>query len=149
MTVQKKLGLITRVGAAAALTIGLGAAVSSSASAAPTSAPVVSVTPATGLTDGTTVTLNAAGLTPGTVYHVGQCAFVDGGQYGCNAATSADVVANSAGEVNTEIIVKETFEAVVGANTTPWGTVDCKATTCQVGLGSDTGEGGGQAITFS
>ncbi|MET9156065.1 enediyne antibiotic chromoprotein [Streptomyces griseoflavus] len=148
MTAKNKLGLITRVGATAALAIGLGVAVVPSASATAT-APVVSVTPATGLADGTTVALKATGLTPGTVYHVGQCAFVDGGQYGCNKATALDVVADSAGSVNTRIVVNRTFQAVVGSATNPWGTVDCKVTACQVGLGSDKGEGGGQAITFS
>ncbi|MGW4025800.1 enediyne antibiotic chromoprotein [Streptomyces sp. NPDC005009] len=148
MTVKNKLGLVTRVGATAALALGLGAAVVPSASAA-AAAPVVSVTPATGLSDGTTVTLNASGLTPGTVYHVGQCAFVEDGQYGCNKATALDVVADASGAVNTKITVKQSFEAVVGSATTPWGTVDCKVTACQVGLGSDQGEGGGQLISFS
>ncbi|MEU2282398.1 enediyne antibiotic chromoprotein [Streptomyces sp. NPDC013178] len=146
MTVKNKLGLITRVGATAAIAIGLGVAVTPSATAA---TPVVTVTPATGLADGTAVTLKATGLTPGTVYHVGQCAFVDGGQYGCNKATALDVTADSAGSVTTKITVKRSFQAVVGSATTPWGTVDCKVTACQVGLGSDAGEGGGQAITFS
>ncbi|WP_331739259.1 enediyne antibiotic chromoprotein (plasmid) [Streptomyces sp. NBC_00637] len=146
MTVKNKLGLVTRVGATAALAVGLGIAIVPSASAA---TPVVTVTPATGLSNGAAVTITATGLTPGTVYHVGQCAFVDGGQYGCNKSTALDVTANSAGSVSTKITVNQSFQAVVGSATTPWGTVDCKVTACQVGLGSDTGEGGGQAITFS
>lgn len=146
MTVKNKLGLIARVGATAALAIGLGVAATPSALAA---APVVTVTPASGLADGAKVTLSATGLTPGTVYHAGQCAFVEPGVYGCNAGTGVDLTADAQGKVSAQIVVKSTFQAVVGSATDPWGSVDCKTISCQVGLGSDSGEGGGQVITFA
>ncbi|MEV5680642.1 MULTISPECIES: enediyne antibiotic chromoprotein [unclassified Streptomyces] len=146
MTVKNKLGLITRVGATAALAIGLGVAATPSALAA---APVVTVTPASGLADGTTVTLSATGLTPGTVYHAGQCAFVEPGVYGCNAGTASDITADAQGKISTQIVVRSTFQAVVGSATEPWGSVNCKVTACQIGLGTGSGEGGGQVITFA
>ncbi|MGW4276541.1 enediyne antibiotic chromoprotein [Streptomyces seoulensis] len=145
MTVKNKLGLVTRLGAAAAVAAGLAVAVQPSAMAA---SPVVSVSPATGLADGQQVTLTASGLTPNTVFHVGQCAFVEPTKYGCDATTSKDVVSDAKGNVNTTLAVHSSFQAVVTADRVVWGTVNAKTTATQVGLGSDTGEGGGQVISF-
>ena len=60
-----------------------------------------------------------------------------------------DVVADASGNATATLVVHQTFQAVVGASATPWGTVDAKTTPTQVGLGSDAGDGGGQAITFA
>ncbi|MCE7079481.1 enediyne antibiotic chromoprotein [Streptomyces sp. ST2-7A] len=137
-----------RAGGAAALALGLALAVQPAAPAAENSAPSVTVTPTSGLSDGDTVTLSATGLTPGDLYHVGQCAFVEEWVYGCNAATSVDAVANAAGEVKVTLRVNKSFEAVVGAETVPWGTVDCTVTQCMAGLGNAAGEGGGVPVSF-
>ncbi|MGW3359705.1 enediyne antibiotic chromoprotein [Streptomyces bungoensis] len=145
MTVKNKLGLVTRLGAAAAIAAGLAVAVQPSAMAA---SPVVSVSPVNGLADGQQVTVAASGLTPNTVFHVGQCAFVEPSVYGCDATTSKDVTSDALGQLNTTLVVHSSFQAVVGADRHVWGTVDAKTTQTQVGLGSDTGEGGGQLITF-
>lgn len=80
---------------------------------------------------------------------MGRCAFVEDGQYGRDKATALDVVAGASGVVDTEITVEQSFEAVIGSATTPWGTVDRKVTACQAGLGGDKGEGGGRLISFS
>ncbi|WP_335936493.1 enediyne antibiotic chromoprotein [Streptomyces sp. PTD5-9] len=145
MSVKTKAGLIVRAGATAAAAIGLAVGLQSSAMAAPS----VSVTPASGLADGTAVTLTATGLTPGTVYHVGQCSYVESNVAACNPATSVDATADASGKVTAQIKVYTKFDGVTGAQGTPWGTVDCKARTCAVGLGSDSGEGGSQNISFS
>ncbi|MGW7409815.1 enediyne antibiotic chromoprotein [Streptomyces sp. NPDC054833] len=145
MTVKNKLGLVTRLGAAAAIAAGLAVAVQPAAMAA---SPVVSVSPATGLADGQQVTLTASGLTPNTVFHVGQCAFVEPTKYGCDATTAKDVVSDAQGKVNTTLVVHSSFQAVVTADGQVWGTVDAKTTQSQVGLGSNAGEGGGQVISF-
>ncbi|WP_432029295.1 enediyne antibiotic chromoprotein [Streptomyces sp. 1222.5] len=145
MTVKNKLGLATRIAATAAVAAGLAVAVQPSAMAA---SPVVSVSPTTGLTDGQQVTLTASGLTPNTVFHVGQCAFVEPTKYGCDATTSKDVVSDAQGKLNTTLVVHSSFQAVVSADGQVWGKVDAKTTATQVGLGSDTGEGGGQVISF-
>ncbi|MFB7915474.1 enediyne antibiotic chromoprotein [Streptomyces sp. NPDC056061] len=145
MSVKTKAGLIARAGATAAVAIGLAVGLQSSAMAAP----AVSVTPASGLSDGTTVTLTATGLTPGTVYHVGQCSYVDANVAACNPATSVDIAADASGKVTAQVKVLAKFDAVTGADAKPWGTVDCKTRTCAVGLGSDAGDGGSQNISFS
>ncbi|MFF9347203.1 enediyne antibiotic chromoprotein [Streptomyces sp. NPDC014734] len=145
MSVKTKAGLLVRAGATAAVAIGLAVGLQSSAMAAP----AVSVTPASGLTDGATVTLTATGLTPGTVYHVGQCSYVETDVAACNPATSVDVAADASGKVTAQVKVFAKFDAVTGAEAKPWGTVDCNSRTCAVGLGSDKGEGGAQNISFS
>lgn len=141
VTATKKLGLITRLGATAVIATGLALATQSSAMAAPT----VSVSPAS---DGQTVAVSASGLTPNTVFHIGQCAQVEAQKFGCNKSTSTDVTTNAQGEINTSLVVHSSFEAVVSADGPVWGTVDAKTTQTQVVVLSDTGEGGGQAITF-
>ncbi|MFK0216467.1 enediyne antibiotic chromoprotein [Streptomyces sp. NPDC090298] len=147
MIVKNKLALATRVAAATAVAAGLALTLQPSAMAAAT-APVVSVSPASSLSDGQQVAVTASGLTPNTVFHLGQCAFVEPGKYGCDAATAKDVVSDASGKINTTIVVHSSFQAVVGADRTVWGTVDAKVTQTQVGLGSDAGEGGGQLVTF-
>jgi hypothetical protein len=144
VTATKKLGLIARLGATAAIATGLALATQSSAMAAPT----VSVSPVSGLSDGQTVAVSASGLTPNTVFHIGQCAQVEAQKFGCNKSTSKDVTTNAQGEINTSLVVRSSFEAVVSADGPVWGTVDAKTTQTQVVVLSDTGEGGGQAITF-
>ncbi|MTE22530.1 macromomycin [Streptomyces sp. TRM43335] len=146
MTTKSKFGSLARAGAAVALAAGLTAAFQPAAVAA---TPAVTVTPATGLADGDTVTVKGTGLTPGVVYHVAQCELVTSGSYGCDPTTVVDVTADAQGEVTAQITVHRTFEAVKGADGTPSGTVDCSVSACQVGLGDDFGQGGGgQQITF-
>lgn len=147
MTKGKTMKFAMRGGAAVALAAGLAFAVQPGAPAAE-AAPTVHVTPADGLSDGAKVELTATGLTPGVLFHVGQCAFVESGEYGCNAKTSVDAVANADGEVRVTLSVNQVFEAVVGEKFEPWGRVDCAVTACQVGLGNGTGEGGGQRVSF-
>ncbi|MFB7454987.1 enediyne antibiotic chromoprotein [Streptomyces sp. NPDC056194] len=142
MIVKNKLARVVAVSAAAA---GLALTLQTSASAA---TPVVSVSPASSLSDGQQVAVTASGLTPNTVFHLGQCAFVEPGKYGCDATTAKDVVSDATGKINTTFVVHSSFQAVVGADRTVWGTVDAKTTQTQVGLGSDAGEGGGQLVTF-
>ncbi|MEV0887838.1 enediyne antibiotic chromoprotein [Streptomyces microflavus] len=146
MSAKNKLALAARLGATAALAVGLAVSFQPSASAA--AAPAVSVSPASGLSDGQQVTVTATGLTPNTVFHLGHCAFVEPGKYGCDKTTAKDVVSDAQGKVNTTIVVRSSFDAVVTADGAVWGKVDAKATPTQVGLGSASGEGGGQAVTF-
>ncbi|MFD7703701.1 enediyne antibiotic chromoprotein [Streptomyces caelestis] len=145
MTIKNKLGLVARVSATAAIATGMAVAFQPAAQAA---APVVTVSPATGLKDGSTVTVTGTGLTPGTVYHVSQCEFVTSGTYGCDPTTVIDIAADAQGKVSTQFVVRKVFQAVKGADGVPSGTVDCTVTACAVGLGDDKGVGGGQRITF-
>jgi hypothetical protein len=146
MTIKNTLGKVTRLGAVAALATGLAVAVQPGAMAATAT---VTVTPATGLSDGQQVTVTGTGLTPGAVYHVGQCAVVAApSTFGCDKADSVDATADAQGNVSAQLTVRASFNAVVGASATPWGTVNAKTTPTQVGLGSDAGDGGGQLISF-
>ncbi|MCB5165658.1 macromomycin [Streptomyces bambusae] len=142
---KNKTRFLARAGATTAMAAGLAFAFGPSAMAAPG----VTVTPGTGLTDGQTITVSATGLTPGTVYHVGQCAVVEPGTIGCNAATAVNVTADAAGKATAQLKVNTSFQAVVGANGTPWGTVNCKVVSCSAGLGDATGAGAAQVITFA
>jgi hypothetical protein len=135
--------------ARAGATVGVAAGLAFAFQPAAMAAPGVTVTPATGLSNGQTVTVSATGLTPGTVYHVGQCATVEPGVIGCDATTSTDVTADAAGKITAQLTVHTSFQAVVGSNGTPWGTVNCKVVSCSAGLGNNAGEGAAQAITFA
>lgn len=148
MIAKNKLSLATRVAAATAVAAGLALTLQPSTAMAAATAPVVAVSPASSLSDGQQVAVTASGLTPNTVFHLGQCAFVEPGKYGCDATTAKDVVSDATGKLNATIVVHSSFEAVVGADRTVWGTVDAKTTQTQVGLGSDAGEGSGQLVTF-
>ncbi|CAL9624472.1 Macromomycin (plasmid) [Streptomyces sp. enrichment culture] len=145
MTVKSKLGLAARVSTVAAVAAGLAVAVQPAALAA---SPVVSVSPATGLTDGQKVAVSASGLTPNTVFHLGQCAQVEPGKFGCDKTTSVDVVSDASGKVASGLVVRTSFQAVTSADGPVWGTIDAKSTQTHVVLLSDTGEGGFQPITF-
>ncbi|PRH79867.1 macromomycin [Streptomyces solincola] len=147
MNAKTSFRTATRVVAAAGLAAGLALAVQPAAVAAP-SAPVVAVSPASALADGQQVSVTASGLTPNTVFHLGQCAFVEPGKYGCNAETGKDITSDASGKINTTFTVRSSFTAVVTADGAVWGTVDAKKIQTQVGLGSGTGEGGGQVVSF-
>ncbi|MFD6183016.1 enediyne antibiotic chromoprotein [Streptomyces goshikiensis] len=145
MIVKNKLGLITRVGATAALAAGLAVAIQPTAMAA---SPVIAVSPTSSLTDGQQVAITASGLTPNTVFHIGQCAVVEPGKFGCDKTTSKDVVSDAKGNINTTLTVHQTFQAVVSADGPVWGTVNAKVTQSQAVVLSNVGEGGGQPLTF-
>ncbi|MFH8385268.1 enediyne antibiotic chromoprotein [Kitasatospora sp. NPDC018058] len=145
MTVKNKLGLISRVAGTAALAAGLAVAVQTSAMAA---SPVVAVSPGAGLSDGQQVAVTASGLTPNTLFHIGQCAQVEPNKFGCDKTTAKDVVADAQGNINTTMTVHSSFTAVVDASGQAWGTVDAKTTQTSVVVLNDLGAGGFQAISF-
>jgi hypothetical protein len=143
MTV-KKAKLLTRVGVSSAFALGLALTFQPG----PASALAVSVTPSTNLVDGQSVTVSGTGLTPGTVYHIGECAPVDS-TIACNQPEGVDVTADSAGTATATLTVRKTFVGLVGAPPgTPVGTIDCGTQACLVGFGDDAGNGGGVPISF-
>ncbi len=116
------------------------------ASSAVVAAPSVSATPTSNLTNGATVQLSASGLTPGTVYFVGECSAVSSFDYACNSATSYQVVANSAGAINSPIVVHGSFTGTTGGGVSH--AIDCKVNSCVVAAYSATFEGGAVPISF-
>ncbi|MFI6802373.1 enediyne antibiotic chromoprotein, partial [Streptosporangium canum] len=122
-----KSKLIAKLGATAALALGLGLAFQPAAGAATTPtassgasimAASISVAPATGLTDNTTVTITATGLQPGSVYHLGQCAAVRPDAFACNAATNVDITASATGTLTKTLTVRAAFTGSAADNTT-------------------------------
>jgi hypothetical protein len=102
VTVKSRTKLLSKIGVTAAFVLGLAMSFQSqAASAAPTAGdgPVVTVTPSSGLNDGDVVTVSASGLAADTVYHVGQCAFVDPQTLACNQPDSVDATTDSSGSL--------------------------------------------------
>nr|BAB86365.1 his-tagged neocarzinostatin apoprotein mutant F76W [synthetic construct] len=112
-------------------------------------APTATVTPSSGLSDGTVVKVAGAGLQAGTAYDVGQCAWVDTGVLACNPADFSSVTADANGSASTSLTVRRSFEGWL-FDGTRWGTVDCTTAACQVGLSDAAGNGPeGVAISFN
>ncbi|MEV4625749.1 enediyne antibiotic chromoprotein [Micromonospora sp. NPDC049523] len=132
-----KRNAVVRMLAGTAAALGLAVALQAPASA---SAATATVTPSTGLTDGAVVQVDADGLTAGSTYDVGQCAFVPTGDLVCNPADFTQVTADAAGTATTPLTVRASYAGVLHDGT-PWGTVDCTTTPCSVGLSDATGTG--------
>ncbi|MFF5207156.1 enediyne antibiotic chromoprotein [Streptosporangium sp. NPDC000396] len=144
--------LLSKLGVAAALALGLTTALQSGAGAAVpptgTAAPAISVTPSTALGDGQTVSVSVTGLSPNTVYHLGQSAFVQSNVLAYNQPDSRDVTTDGSGAVTATLTVRRTFQGRTGSEGTPVGTVDCGAVVCSIGVGNSAGEGAGTPIAF-
>lgn len=106
------------------------------------------VTPSSGLADNAVVQVGATGLTVGAAYTVGECAEVQPGVLACEAASRVEVTAGADGTLATPLTVKKSFEGILFDGTS-YGTVDCAAVTCVVGLADSAGNGpAGVAISF-
>ncbi|MFG3701452.1 enediyne antibiotic chromoprotein [Micromonospora sp. NPDC047620] len=143
---------LSALGLSAVAALGLTVAASAPAVSAPkdgvsAAAAKVTITPSSNLVDGTAVTIAATGLRPDTVYHIGQCAIV-GETLPCNGAETIHVSSSSSGNLSTKLTVRQVYEGTLGPENIPWGTVDCKAVPCGIGMFNDLGEGAGAAISF-
>jgi len=108
-------------------------------------APSVTVTPATDLVDGQQVTVTGAGFRPTEPLSVSQCGAVSG-EIACGQSP-ARVVTDATGSVTTTLTVRSSFEGFSSAGKS-LGTVDCRASTCSVGLAADVTRFAGAAIAF-
>src|SRR5690349_18726362 len=128
--------VLARAGVTAALAVGLATAIGTAANAAPAPAvaPAVAVTPASGLADGADVAVTGSGLAAADVYHVGECAQVAPDTLACDRDTAVDVTSTADGTLDTTLVVHQVFQGSTGADGTPWGTVDCAAVSCFVGV---------------
>ncbi|MFV2104016.1 enediyne antibiotic chromoprotein [Micromonospora sp. LOL_024] len=146
---------LSALGIGAVMALGLTVTGSAPAAGAPTkpgeapapAAPMVTATPATGLADGQVVTVDAAGLRPNTVFHIGQCAIV-GNEMPCNDAETVSVSTTASGTLSTKLPVRLTYRRTLGPDGTPWGVVDCSGVPCGIGMFNNLGEGTGVAISF-
>jgi hypothetical protein len=145
MTVIKTL---SKVGVTAVLAAGLAMTTQSWASADAADA-AVTVTPSANLADGAVVQVAGTGLAPSSTYFVGQCAEVAAGAVACSeeGLPSVSFTTDAAGAGSTPFTVRRTFDGfLIGGG--HWGTVDCTAVQCEVGVGNETG-GAGALISFS
>ncbi|MFD8558965.1 enediyne antibiotic chromoprotein [Streptosporangium canum] len=148
--------LIAKLGATAALALGLGLAFQPAAGATTTPttatsgasimAAAISVAPATGLTDNTTVTITATGLQPGSVYHLGQCAAVRPDAFACNAATNVDVTASATGTLTKTLTVRSAFTGSAADNTT-WP-INTATTPTVIAVFNNAFDGGTTPLSF-
>ncbi|WP_204000812.1 enediyne antibiotic chromoprotein [Micromonospora lutea] len=144
---------LSALGVGAVLALGLTLTGSAPAASAPTkpgeapAAATVTVTPATGLADGQVVTVDAAGLRPSTIFHIGQCAIV-GAEMPCNGAETISVSTTASGTLSVKLAVRLVYRGTLGPDGTPWGVVHCGRTPCGIGMFNNLGEGAGAAISF-
>jgi hypothetical protein len=140
--------LVTKLGVAGALALGLAAAAGSAPAeaAVPTAAVTVTVTPDTGLQDGQTVTVAATGLTPSSVQNLGECTLTAQQQPAC--VSLGTTTSQADGSASAPVTVHKTFTGYVGS--TSYGTVDCSAVQCFIGISDSgpSGVGGGLYIYF-
>ncbi|WP_410664706.1 enediyne antibiotic chromoprotein [Amycolatopsis sp. lyj-84] len=135
--------LVAKFAGSAIAALGLLAVVAPGASAAA----AVTVTPASGLSDGAVVQVTGTGLTPGGTYRVGECAQDATGQFPCSPS-QLSLVADASGKISSPVTVQKNFTGVLPDGSS-YGAVDCKVITCVVGLGDAAGNGGGVIISFS
>lgn len=143
---SKIVSRVAKVGAIAAMTVGLGVAGQvASAEVAPQPA-TISASPSTGLADGQTVTVKGTGLDAGMLYTVGQCGPVSATETACNTATWKDVTAGADGTLSTPLVVRSKFVGT-SANGATY-TIDCKAVSCVAAVFDASFNGGTAALSF-
>lgn len=105
---------------AAAAVLGLAFAPMASASAA-----ALTISPATGLSDGAAVTATVSGFGAGERLVVLECAQPQPGLNVCNIAEPAQITTDAGGNGSTAVTARRTFTGFK-LDGTVWGTVDCK-----------------------
>jgi hypothetical protein len=127
----------SRVAKAAAVVFCGAAAMMVAAPAAHAAAPAITVTPASGLSDGQSVSIGGGGFPAGESIAVVQCnAPSDPAQTSCNYADYVSTVADSSGAVSASIVVRVSFTGTNPGTGQPAGQVDCAAGPCTIAVGS-------------
>ncbi|MEU9891652.1 enediyne antibiotic chromoprotein [Sphaerisporangium sp. NPDC051017] len=142
---QKKTGLIAKLGVATAVVAG-GLTLAAQPSAFAAAAPSFSVTPSTGLSDGSTVTVAISGAGASEQFGVVQCATVND-QLACNQATAKTVTADASGSISSPFTVRKSFQGVTPEGAAV-GAVNCATTACYVSAGNQTVFVGSKQISF-
>ncbi|MEW2064926.1 MULTISPECIES: enediyne antibiotic chromoprotein [unclassified Streptomyces] len=132
----------SRFGVVAVASIGLAAAAQSAAFAAPS----FSVSPATGLSDGQSVSVSVSGAAAGETYYIAQCAPV-GGQDACDPATATSFTTDASGAASFSFVVHKSYTGSTPGGT-PVGSVDCATDACNLGAGNSGLDLGHVALTF-
>lgn len=127
----------SRLARAAAVVFCGAAAMLAAAPAADATAPAITVSPASGLSDGQSVSVTGGGFPAGESIAVVQCnAPADPAQTSCNYADYVSTTADSSGAVNASIVVRASFMGTNPGTGQPAGQVDCAAGPCTIAVGS-------------
>ncbi|MBB5119103.1 enediyne antibiotic chromoprotein [Streptomyces eurocidicus] len=133
-----------RAGALVAAAIGATLLVANPATAA---AAAITATPASGLTDGQTITVSGAGYTPGSQLGIAECDLDFAKRVACDQATQTQVTVSQDGSFTLSFTVKKNFVGYDMATGKETGVVD--ASVNQVGIAAvltgDLGHGVGAA----
>lgn len=149
---RKKTRVVSRIGAVAALAMGLTVALGPAAFATDLpaeDAPTIIATPSTDLDDGAVVEVRATGFAPNETIYVGQCADLPSGEFVCSeeGLPSVSITTDGDGTGSVPFTVHATFTGyVVGGGV--WGTVDCHTVACYIGAGNATHGAGSNPLAF-
>ncbi|OLT19155.1 hypothetical protein BJF79_02550 [Actinomadura sp. CNU-125] len=133
----------------AGVTAVLGGGLIMGAQTASAAAQTATVTPSSGLSDGATVQVAAAGFDAGDVLTAGQCATV-GSKIACNPANQTEFTADAGGSASTTMVLNRTFVGAYVDGSGSAGTVDCGTASCFIGVGDFAGQGAAPVpISFS
>ncbi|ONI83203.1 hypothetical protein ALI144C_17050 [Actinosynnema sp. ALI-1.44] len=135
---------------AAIATIAVGGTLMGMSSASAAVGPGVTINPATGLSDGQTVTVAVTGFNAATNIAALQCANLDGADDVVCASDSAKVQTDGNGAASIPLTVHTTF-AAFDQKGNPRGTADCKTAKggCAIAVVSeDLSQAGGGQISF-
>ncbi|MCL7365480.1 MULTISPECIES: enediyne antibiotic chromoprotein [Streptomyces] len=103
---RRTVHALAAAAAGAALVIGG----SSAAVAAPSAAPAVSVSPATGLSDGDTVAVQITGFAPSTTVYAAECAVLADGVVACNVPDALVLTTDANGAASGDSFARATFQ---------------------------------------
>ena len=107
------------------------------APAADAAAPAITVSPASGLSNGQSVSVTGGGFPARGSIAVVQCnAPADPAQTSCNYADYVSTTADSSGAVSASIVVRASFTGTNPGTGQPAGQVDCAAGPCTIAVGS-------------
>lgn len=116
-----------------AFSFGLAVLGQSVAAAEPLAGPqTVTATPSTGLNSGDTISYTASGFAGNEQVRVGECAQV-GDDVVCAQDTSQHVTTDASGGLSGNLVVTKIFQGV-RIDGSPYGSVDCSALVCGVGV---------------
>ncbi|WP_409181480.1 enediyne antibiotic chromoprotein [Amycolatopsis sp. VS8301801F10] len=136
-----------KVALAAAAGVSVLPLLASAASAEP-AAPAVVVSPATGLSDGQSVTVTATGFGANATLTISECTPAANNAGACKEVPPLTFTTDASGSGSTTYVVKKSFAAKLPDGTDA-GTVDCGTAVCFIGVRDSSLQGGGQQIFFS
>ncbi|WET76184.1 enediyne antibiotic chromoprotein [Amycolatopsis sp. QT-25] len=139
-----------KIGLAAVLGLSMLPLATSVAAASPLAPaePVVTVSPATGLSDGQSVTVTASGFAANTTLTISECTPAANNSGACKEVPPLTFSTDASGSGSTTYTVKKNFDSAL-PDGTPAGSVDCGTAVCFIGVRDSQAQSGGQQVFFS